>query len=416
MSIEVIHLSKPQQKIFMSPKRYKIVNAGRRFGKSFLSGYEILRQVTKKAGSIIWYVAPTWDMAKKIMWDDWLPKHVPREWLACDPNKVDHTYTFVNGSILYVLSADNPDHLRGSGVDLVILDECAFMKDGTWDIISPVLSDKYHNGKSLLISTPKGYNWFYEQFNNAKSLSNWDCFQFTSIEGGNIPEEEIEDKKRTMSKKMFNQEYLASFETLSNRVYEMYDVIKNHCDTEDDWRFGDIHVGIDFNVNPMTAVFFKIIKGSLYIFDEIAEPNSNTQWLCGEIKHRYPKAEVFAYPDPTCRKRQTNAAAGETDYNILRKNGFHVLVPHAPYPSRDKFNSVNSALCNANDECHVFIDELKCPNLKKAWLGYCYLDNGEDTDKRSGLDHISDAAAYGIVYRMPIVSGWGLNRPRVFGY
>ena len=67
-------LTKPQMTILRDPHRFKIVNAGRRFGKSFVSGAAILEQISRKKNSTIWYVAPTWDMAKKIMWDNWLPK------------------------------------------------------------------------------------------------------------------------------------------------------------------------------------------------------------------------------------------------------------------------------------------------------------------------------------------------------
>ena len=141
-------LTKPQLTILRDPHRFKIVNAGRRFGKSFVSGAAILEQVSVP-GSVIWYVAPTWDMAKKIMWDDWLPKHVPKEWIA-EVNKMDKAYKFINGSILYVVTADNPEHLRGSSLNRVILDECGFMKDGVWEIIRPALAARFDLSRSDL--------------------------------------------------------------------------------------------------------------------------------------------------------------------------------------------------------------------------------------------------------------------------
>lgn len=414
-----IKVKPPQLKILSSKKRFVMVNAGRRFGKSYLSGYAILKQVSEKPGSVIWYVAPTAKMAKKIMWDSWLPNHVPKSYIA-ETNKVDGTYKFINGSILYVLSADDPDNLRGSGVDLMILDECAFMKEGTYEVIYPVLSDKYHEGKGLFISTPKGYNWFKKRWDKAKEdPEHWDCFQFTTIEGGNVSEEEIEEAKRQMSPKMFAQEYLASFETLSSRVYDQYNRELNLCELDDTWGLGDLHIGIDFNVNPMTAAIAveeQTRSGiDLNFFDEIVEPNSNTQWLCDEIKKRYPRADIWVYPDPTCKKRQTSAAAGITDFEILKRNGFHVCVPRAPYPSRDKFNAVNTAMCNAKGERHVHIARGRCNHLKEGFDGYCYKENGQETDKSTGLDHITDAAAYLIAYKLPVKNSYGLNRPRVFG-
>lgn len=408
-------LTKPQLTILRDPHRFKIVNAGRRFGKSFVSGAAILEQISKKKNSVIWYVAPTWDMAKKIMWDDWLPKNVPQQWIA-EVNKMDKAYKFINGSILYVVTADNPEHLRGSSLDLVIMDECAFMKDDVWDTVSPALGDKM--GRAILVSTPKGYNWFYKTFKEALEDEDWATFQFTTLDGGNVPIEEIERQKRNMSPKMFAQEYLANFENLASRVYDMFDRELNTCELDPNWGAGatDVHVGIDFNVNPMTAAIAVKERDDIYFFDEIVEPNSNTQVLCNSIRKKFPKADIWAYPDPTCRKRQTSAAVGETDYEILRRNRFHVCCPKAPYSSRDKFNAVNTAFLNAKGERHCFVTKGRCKKLKEALEGYCYRKDGEDTDKSGGLDHISDAAAYLLCYLKPIRRSWGLNRPKVYGY
>ncbi len=408
-------LTKPQLEILRDPHRFKIVNAGRRFGKSFVSGAAILEQISKKKNSVIWYVAPTWDMAKKIMWDDWLPKNIPKEWVA-EVNKMDKAYKFINGSILYVVTADNPEHLRGSSLDLVIMDECAFMKDDVWDTVSPALGDKM--GRAILVSTPKGYNWFYKTFKEALEDKDWATFQYTTLDGGNVPIEEIERQKRNMSPKMFAQEYLANFENLASRVYDMFDREQNVCDFDENWGKDstDVHIGIDFNVNPMTAAIAVKERENIYFFDEIVEPNSNTQVLCNAIRKKFPKADIFVYPDPTCRKRQTSAAVGETDYEILRRNRFHVCCPKAPYSSRDKFNAVNTAFLNANGERHCFVTRGRCKKLKEALEGYCYRKDGEDTDKSGGLDHISDAAAYLLCYLKPIKRSWGLNRPRVYGY
>ena len=407
-------LTKPQLTILRDPHRFKIVNAGRRFGKSFVSGAAILEQVSIPE-SVVWYVAPTWDMAKKIMWDDWLPKHVPKEWIA-EVNKMDKAYKFINGSILYVVTADNPEHLRGSSLNRVILDECGFMKEGVWEIIRPALADK--QGDAILVSTPKGYNWFYKMYKEALEAKDWAAFQYTTLEGGNVPAEEIEAAKQSMSPKMFAQEFLASFENLASRVYDCFDREQNICELDENWGIPntDIHIGIDFNVNPMTAAIAVKEKDDIYFFDEIVEPNSNTQVLCNSIHKKFPKCDIFVYPDPTCRKRQASAAVGETDYEILRRNKFHVCCPKAPYSSRDKFNAVNTAFLNAKCERHAFIARGRCKKLKEALEGYTYRDNGEDTDKSSGLDHISDAAAYLLCYLKPIKKSWGLNRPKVYGY
>ena len=410
-----------QGKIIMNKKRFRVVNAGRRFGKSFLAGYEMLIQATSKPNSVIWYVAPTLPQARKIMWNDWFRKNIPEEYIA-KKNEQMMTLTFKNGSMIYVVSASDPDSLRGSGVDLVVFDEAAFMPNNTWEIVRPVLSDKYHAGKALFISTPAGFNWFYDMFQKCKeNPETWESFQFTTLQGGNVTEEELEEARRTMSTKMFNQEYMASFETMSNRIYYNYDRELNVIDKKEDWWgvSGDIHVGIDFNVNPMTAAIAVKLQNkdnseTLIFFDEIVEPNSDTQDLSDKLNLKFPKCGIFVYPDPTCKKRQTNAMAGVTDLSILKKNGFTAIVPPHPYATKDKYNSVNTGLLNAKGDRHIFVVRDSCPKLCKAWEGYIYKENG-DADKSGGLDHISDAAAYLINAVMPVMSHSAFSRPDLLG-
>lgn len=414
MKGNIYRLTPPQAKILSSHKRFILVNAGRRFGKSWLAGAAIIEKAVNKDKSSVLYIAPTQVMARNIMWDGWLKEHVPQEWIA-RKNEQLMNMELKNGSAIKVLSADNPDRLRGLAADLLVLDECALLNSDTYSVIRPVLSDRYHDGEALFISTPQGYNWFYDLYMSAKATpAEWDVFEYTTQEGGNVLESEIESAKRTMSEKTFNAEYLASFENVAGRIYDNYDKELNSCIYNPDWAMMDLHVGMDFNVNPMTAVISVAISGCLYIFDELCIPNSNTQETASIIKGRYPKSMVFVYPDPTGNKRQTNAVIGRTDFDILRSNGFILCAPSHPYATKDKFNTVNAALCATDGTRRVFIDKDKCPHLRKAWDGYAYKENGEP-DKSGGLDHISDAAAYLICYRMPFLAGRRVRKPQVLG-
>lgn len=416
----VIRLKPNQVKIFNSTKRFIVVNAGRRFGKSFVCGTIAERKIINYPNKTVIYVAPTQTMARNIMWK-WFKKYMPKaywEMAEKDGTKNEQLMTFSlpNGSEFYCMSADDPDRLRGLAADLLIADECADISNDFYDIVRPILSDKYHDGQAIFISTPKGYNWFYDMYH--KGLEHpeaYDCFQFTTKDGGNVPDEEIEDAKRDMSPKMFAQEYLASFETLSGRVYGEYDRVYNECELDALWGMsGDVHIGMDFNVNPMTAAISVNEHGNTIFFDEIVENNSSTEEMAQRIEQKYRNCTVYVYPDPTGNKRQTNAKAGVTDFSILKKHGFIVCTPPHPYASKDKWNTVNSALHNSKDERHVFIASGTCPKLKKAWEGYIYKENGEP-DKSSGLDHISDAAAYLICYKHPMGTNNRIRRPKILG-
>lgn len=409
-----LRLKKNQMKIFNSPKRFVVVNAGRRFGKSYVSGAKALVKLVNQNNKTVIYVAPTQTMARNIMWDNWMKKHLPAEYIE-RKNEQLMTIQLKNGSMFYCLSAENPDRLRGLAADLLIVDECASIDNSFYDIVRPVLSDKHHDGEALYISTPAGFNWFYDRYQKAlQNPDKWDCFQFTTLDGENVTEEEIEEARRDLSPRMFAQEYLASFECMANRIYESFDRDKNRCIREDYWGKTDIHVGIDFNVNPMTAVISVFEKKHLYIFDEIVEPNSNTTELSKILKRKYPDADIYVYPDPTGDKNQTNGVTGLTDLEILRQAGFTVCAPRRRYKEKDKFNTVNLALLNAKGERRVFVSEGSCPNLKKAWEGYSRKPDGTP-DKNSGLDHISDAAAYLICYLMPFLGTTKISKPRTLG-
>lgn len=413
--VRTFKLTPPQTKIFLSKKKNRVVNAGRRFGKTWLSGAIIMDKCINNEKKIVIYIAPTNDMARDLMWDTWIKEHIPQEYIAhVNDNRM--IMTFQNGSRFMCCSADNPDRLAGKKADLLIVDESALIRDGNnfYNLIKPIVADKYVDGETLFISTPRGYNWFYDLFTKARENPlQWDTFEFTTLEGGNVLPETIEEDRKTMSPKQFAQEYMASFECVENRIYYNYDRNRNVCQIDEEWGKADIHVGMDFNVNPMTAVISVWERGSLYFFDEIVEKGSNTQEMCNLIKRKYPGTTIFVYPDPTGNKGQTNAPIGVTDISILKRNGFIICAPPRPYPSKDKWNSVNTAMLNAKGESHVFVASGRCPQLKKAWEGYSFKEN-EDPDKSSGLDHISDAAAYLITYRLPAFNN-KVRRPTVVG-
>jgi len=110
-----------------------------------------------------------------------------------------------------VRSADNTDSLRGEGLDFVVLDECAFMKREAWtEALRPALSDR--EGGALFISTPKGRNWFWENYQRGvRGEDNWQSFRFPTSSNPYIPAEEIEAARRDLPDRIFRQEYLAEF-------------------------------------------------------------------------------------------------------------------------------------------------------------------------------------------------------------
>jgi hypothetical protein len=396
-----IDLSRPQWEVFACQKRFRLINAGRRFGKTHLAAIELIKSAVDKPFSTNWLVAPTYRQAQQICWTK-LKELIPPQYIRAK-NETDLRLDLINGSKIALRGSDNYDSLRGVGLDFAVLDEAAFQTRETWtEAIRPSLSDKM--GRALFISTPSGYNWFYDQYAAAKGRPDWAAFQFTTLEGGNVPASEIEAARAELDERTFRQEYEASFESLSGRVYYAYDRERNTIPATDPGNC-PVLVGMDFNVNPMSAAFALRAADQIHFFDELLIQNGNTFEMAQAIKRRFPDRQVVVYPDPTGNARKTSAPVGQTDFTILRDAGFQVAAPSHPYPVADKINTVNSGLCTSTGLRKVFVNPAKCPNLCKGWDGLTFKEGTSEIDKSLGLDHITDAAAYLLLWELPMRSG-----------
>lgn len=197
-----------QAEVFANDARFRVVVAGRRWGKSKLSMMTMLSWVTKK-NQKIWYVAPTYKMAKQIMWNE-LKTWVPREWVT-KIRENELSMEFRNGSRIDLKGADKPDSLRGVSLDFLVLDEFQDISPDTWKtVLRPTLADR--KGHALFIGTPKSYNLLYEVYrlgqNKAKQMSKqWMSWQFPTITSPFIPKAEIETARKDMDEKSFRQEF-----------------------------------------------------------------------------------------------------------------------------------------------------------------------------------------------------------------
>lgn len=215
--------------IYNSIARFKVVAAGRRFGKSYLACITLLLEALKNEHrglsgrnydlslKEVYYVAPTFEQAKKIMWP--LIKTLGRQ-LITSTHENTATCTLSNGRRISIKGADRPDSLRGVGLSYVVMDEYAFMKEEVWDkIIRPALSDV--EGAALFIGTPDGKNHFFDLYNQAieKSLPMWEAFSFKSVDNPTLALDEIESARSTLSTEVFRQEFEASFTEGSGKVF-----------------------------------------------------------------------------------------------------------------------------------------------------------------------------------------------------
>lgn len=392
-------LTKPQRRIFLDDSRFRVVVAGRRFGKTVLGVTECLYEAQRGTKRLIWYIAPTYRMAKELVWEE-LKEAIPAEMIE-SKNEAELSITLRGYKSKIVLKgADNPDSLRGKGLDFVVFDEAADIDEDTWfKVIYPALTDK--QGKALFIGTPKGYNWFYDLYIDGLHKRSWKVFTFTTAQGGNVTLEELEYAKETLSLKHYKQEFEASFETLSNTVYSSFDR-KSNVDPGVEDIGSEIYIGMDFNVDPMSAIVGSKVTNQLHVFDEIEITNGNTEEMCEEIKKRYPNRKIIVAPDPSGKSRKTSAPVGQTDFSIIKSYGYQIIAPNKAPAVVDRINEVNAICQNAKGIRKLFIHP-KCKKLIKGMDGQTYKKGTSQPDKKSGLDHMPDGLGYLVHMEFPIM-------------
>jgi predicted phage terminase large subunit-like protein len=218
-----------------------VVAAGRRFGKSRLAAWTLIIEALKSKEKDVFYVAPTFQQAKDIMWT------VLKE-LGHEVIKTVHentaVITLVNDRKIYLKGSDRPDTMRGVGLAYVVIDEYADMKPQVFEqILRPALSDV--KGGALFIGTPKGRNHFYELYQMAQKDEDEESssFHFTSFDNPLLDPKEIEAAKKSMSSFSFRQEYLASFEAASSELFK--DEWIHYVDSDDVPDDGQYYIAVD---------------------------------------------------------------------------------------------------------------------------------------------------------------------------
>lgn len=234
-----VSLHPRQEEVFYDDARYKVVAAGRRFGKSFLAAVTLFVEGSKTTkvrsdGEVIdlslekvYYVAPTFTQGKEILWP--VLKELGGDLIA-QAYENEASLRLINGRTIHIKGADRPDSLRGTGLSYVVLDEYAFMKEEVWEmIISPQLARS--EGGALFIGTPDGKNHFYELFMKGSSTEAheaWKAWHFGSVDNPFLPAAEIEEMRERMSAERFAQEAEASFDSGSGIVLtaDMFHIVE----------------------------------------------------------------------------------------------------------------------------------------------------------------------------------------------
>lgn len=245
-------------------RRFNVLVCHRRFGKTVLCINELIDQAlrTTNPAARYAYLAPLYRQAKQAAWDflKLYSSNIPGIKIFESELKIDYP----NGARIQLFGADNPDALRGMGLDGVVLDEYAQMPPGVWtEIIRPMLATT--KGWAVFIGTPKGRNAFCEMFEEAlermkDASSDWFAVRHKASETGVLSHGELMDMRQDMSSEEYDQELECSFSAAIVGAY--YGGIIADLDNSGRIRSVPydpaypVHTGWDLGIGDSTAIWF----------------------------------------------------------------------------------------------------------------------------------------------------------------
>ena len=382
----ILHLHPAQKQIAENNSRFRVLLAGRRFGKTVLAIEEMVFIAVSKENAKVVYTAPTFQSARDIALEQ-LRKRTVEIIKQFNETRleIEVINKFGGTSKIFLRSWDNIETLRGQAFDFIILDEVAQYR-GFWvgwqEVLRPTLTDK--RGKALFISTPLGFNHFFDLYNLELTNKDFKSFHFTSYDNPHLEKDEIDKAKQELTEDRFAQEYLADFRKTEGLVFKEFDREKHiyFNEVEGYEKIG----GVDFGYTNPAAVMEITIDGkkNYWVNDEWY----NTKKTDAEVAD-YVAIKEFnrVYSDPESpaaieelRRRKVNIREVQKGKDSIR-NGIQVI--------RELFKSNRLKISS------------KCVNLINELETYSYPDKkdqrNEDELPIKENDHAIDAIRYALM-------------------
>lgn len=424
-----------QKEFHDSKSRFRVVSFGRQSGKSTACNNELLKKAWEKPMSVLWYISPTYDSAT-IMFRRAVSA-LQKSPDIFSYNKAELSITFINGSRIFYKSGQVLENLRSETLHGVVIDEVRNQHQDLWPmVIRPMLATT--KGWAAFISTPNGFDHFYDMFTFAETdeTKEWSAFKAPSTANPLITEDELNDARRTMSESQFAQEYLAEFRDLTaGKAYINFSADNQRLDNPF-WADGLVHprlpilLGMDFNLSPMAWTLGQKKIDDYYWFDEIWIKGTHTQEaakvLVEKLIKHHPniyKMGIILCGDATSKAGQ-RAAAGQSDYDIVcqeldrAKIPWQNLTPESNPPVKDRVNNVNAKLKDANGNIHCWLHPINCQALKKDFERVVWRNTAGETialDQTTypDLTHSSDSVGYPMTALSPLVYNATLPTMRI---
>lgn len=388
-----------QELVAQSKARFRVVNCGRRWGKTTLAILEMVAKAVFKDDARVVYIAPTYQQARDIAWNE-LKKICLPVILSVNEARLEITIKTKSGgsSIIWLRGWESVETLRGQAFDFIVIDEIAMMRNfwSNWEeVLRPTLTDK--RGEVLFVSTPKGFNHFYDLSNLELTDKDFKTFHFTSYDNPHLPVDELDKAKETLPPDRFAQEYEASFQKTQGLVYKEFDREKHLYEElpQREYPHQPINWGklgaVDFGYRNPAAVITAMWNGeTLWIEDEWYK-KERTDIQIAEYVALQKFKEV--YPDPE------NQGAIEE----LRRQRVNVKeVIKGAGSVKSGIQQVREMLIRGD----LMINK-RCVNLISEFEMYSYDDDkGERNEQENPVkanDHALDALRYLISSLLPLI-------------
>ncbi|MEW7854789.1 terminase family protein [Pseudomonas chlororaphis] len=403
--------------------RFPLVPAGRRSGKTERFKRFLVKQASAYAG-MYFAAAPTHAQAKKIFWDD-----LKAFTLSCmhsrRPSESDLIIYLDNGSEIHVIGLDKPQRIEGIPWTGGGIDEFADIKPDAWEAnilpalntVNPTMPD--YRAWCWLLGVPDGLNHYYDLCMQAESGNdpNFRVFHWKSAEI--LPADVMDAMKRAMSAKQFKQEFEASFETASGRIYEDYSKANTTTATiEPHEQLMWMH---DQNFTPLSsAIGVRRNDGKdLYLLDEIVLISAVSKQSAAEFVDKFKghkNKHVLIYGDPAGKAGEKHGHASDyTDIEgVLKANGWTYTRKVKPaHPAiKDRQNAVRAKILTASGDISLFINPVTAPWCHKG-LSTVQLQSGStfQEDQKNDYQHITTAIGYCIDVEWPCIKRTGSTAP-----
>lgn len=396
--------------------RFPCVPAGRRSGKTERFKRFLAKQAMSKPNELYFAAAPTYAQAKKIFWRD-LKDLTFSSIHPKQPSESELIIYLPNGTEIHVIGLDKPERIEGTPWTGGGIDEIANVKEEALDAnIMPALNTvdprrPDYRAWCWFLGVPEGLNHYYRLCEYALTSGDKDYALFHWKSAEILPADIIEGAKRRMSKRQFQQEYEASFETATGRIYEDYGP-HNHrdCKIEPHER---LHWAHDQNFTPLSSCISVQRGDDVFVCDEIVLTSAISKQSALEFVERYKNHDnkfVYIYGDPAGRAGEKHGHA--SDYidieNVLRLNGwkFERRVAKAAPAIKDRHNAMRAKILTASGHTSLYVNPKTAPWTHEG-LATVQVKEGStfQEDQSNKYQHITTAIGYQVAYLWPAHTG-----------